>query len=246
MDRTSLRSTEFPVLSQSGAGSEAPSPRSAKSLRKRVRALDHLFGSGCGRAAAALPNVASRFQASMLHAQSIRNSASFSERSPGTILPSSSFNEGRDRCAVDVFEAVVSRGQRLRRLVCSGAFVSRVQRSRIRSASSDAARRSFSQGWAEAVEAPDKVGGAGSVALRESPGAFQQRDPECRGPLSDRRLERKRRKEGPAVQHSACNGRLSYTHERQGPTMAVASSNIVGLGPGAAEAQKRCTSGKES
>jgi hypothetical protein len=47
------------------------------------------------------------------------------------------------------------------------------------------------------------------------------------------------------VQHSACNGRLSYTHERQGPTMAVASSNIVSLGPGAAEAQKRCTSGLE-
>jgi hypothetical protein len=205
MERMARRSTEF--LSRSGEGTE--SPRSAKSLRETVLAFDHLFGCNCGRRAVVLPNVASRFQASILHAQPIRSSASFSERSAETILPSSSFNERRDRWAAVVFETFVPRGQRSRRALRSGAFVSRVRRLKIRSASSEAARRSFFKGWAEAVEAPDKVGGAGSVVLREASEAFEQRDPERWGPLSDRRPEQKRRKAGPSVQPGHSSGRLT-------------------------------------
>ena len=229
MERMAQRSTEFPA--RNGEGAE--SPRSAESLRETVHAFDHLFGCGCGLRAVALPNFASRVQASIRHAQPIRSSASFSERLPETMLPSSSFSEGRDRLAAEVFEMVVSRGQRSRRAVCSGAFVSRVRRLRIRSASSDAARRFFSKGWAEAVEAPGKVGGAGSVVLREAARTFEQRDPERWGPRSHRRPEQKRRKEGPSVQPSASSGRLSYIHERQRPSSIVASSDFGGLGPGA-------------
>jgi hypothetical protein len=239
MERTARRSIEFPVLSRSEAGAESLSPRPAGSLREAMWAFEHLFGNGCGRGAVTLPNFASRVPTSILHAQPIRSSASFSERLPETMLASSSFREGRDRWAVEVFEAVVARGQRFRRTVCSGAFVSRVRRLKIRSASSEAARRSFSEGCAEAVEAPAKVSGAGSVALREASEAFEQRDPERWGPMSHRRPEQKRRKEGPSVQHSACSGRLSYNHERRRNSSAMASSNSGGLGPGAAKAQQR-------
>jgi hypothetical protein len=228
MERMALRSTELPVLSQSGVGSEFLSPRSAKSLRETVQAVDHLFGCDCSRRAVALPKVASRVQASICHAQPIRDLASFSVRSPETMLPSSSFSEGRDRWAAKVLEAFVSRGQRSRRALRSGAFVSRVRRLKIRSASSDAARRSFSKGWAEAVKAPDKASGAGSVALREAARAFEQRDPERWRPLSDRRPERKRRKAGPSVQHGRSSGRLRHS-EAMLPLEVETSSSGGGL-----------------
>jgi hypothetical protein len=108
MERMALRSTEIPVLSRSGAGTEFLSSHSAQSLRETVRAFDHLLGCGCGLGAMALPNVASRVQASILHARPIRNSASFSERSAETMLASSSFNEGRGPLGDEGFGSVRS------------------------------------------------------------------------------------------------------------------------------------------